>query len=734
MHDLCEAVSVAAPKSDCIALAMSDSISSYSYPPIVQFELHEKDLSAYRKAADFLNFNKYDVLSIQHEFGIFGGPAGSHLLALLREVRMPVVTTLHTILRDPSEAQERVMQGLIERSDRLVVMAEKGLEILKETYGVDPEKVDVICHGIPDVHLTDSADYKAQFGVQGKQVLMTFGLLSPGKGIEYVIQALPEVLKDFPNVVYLVLGATHPTLLAKDGDLYRLRLERLAQDLGVKDNVIFYNRFVNDADLQEFVGATDIYITPYLNESQITSGTLAYVFGCGKAVLSTPFWHAKELLGSGAGILVPFRNASEIARGICKYLRQPELLRKTQESAYKMGRNMIWPAVANRYLDTFIRACADRRGNPRTAFADWTLASRPNELPTVQLDHVVNMTDSTGIFQHATYNVPNFHEGYCTDDNARAFLLCVLLENIGHPPMDLLTKLATRYLSFLTAAWNPEEMKFRNFMNHSRFWLETVGSEDSQGRALWALGTGAGRSQNDGHRKLCTQLFEQSLPMVDQFISPRSWAFALLGLSEYLHRVPQNQMAKDLRAVLIEKLLQRWRDSASDSWPWFEETVTYENVRLCQALIISGHEMNHSEALALGLSTLTWMIGVQRAPEGHFRPVGCNGFYTKLGDCAQFDQQPVEAQAMISATLEAYLATKDPKWLKEAKHVFEWFLGRNDLSLSLYDPATQGCSDGLHHDRVSHNQGAESTLAFHLSLAELHLVEFMNTHLTGPTQ
>ena len=521
--DLCESVAGVAPGAECFAGAMNDLTEGYRYPQRVRFEIFEKDLDSYRRAADFLNFNNAEVLCVQHEFGIFGGAAGSHLLALLKEVRMPVVTALHTVLRDPSPAQRKVMEEVVRLSDRVVVMARKGAEMLREIYGVPEAKVDVIPHGIPDIAFADSDISKAQFGVAGRMVLLTFGLLGPGKGIEHVIEALPEIVRRHPSVVYLVLGATHPHLVAREGESYRLSLERLAEDRGVKEHVIFYNRFVSLDDLKEFIGATDIYVTPYLNEQQITSGTLAYVFGAGKAVVSTPYWHAQELLADGRGKLVPFRNPAAIAEAVCGFLDDPALMDRTRHAAYAMGREMIWPAVAQRYLDSFRRARADRRATPRAAFAGWTLASRPYDLPPLRLDHIIRMSDGTGIFQHAIFNVPNFHEGYCTDDNARAFILCNLLDETGgHPPKENLDRLATGYLAFLAAALNNETGHFRNFMSHGRQWLEQAGSQDSHARALWAVGAGAGRSRNTGHRRLCAQLFERGLTIVGTFSSPRA--------------------------------------------------------------------------------------------------------------------------------------------------------------------------------------------------------------------
>ncbi|MBL4576126.1 MAG: glycosyltransferase family 4 protein, partial [Opitutaceae bacterium] len=660
---------------------------------------------------------------------IYGGPAGSHLLALLKEVRMPVVTTLHTVLLEPNSAQREVMEELVQRSDRLIVMAQKGAEILRDTYGVSDTKVDVIPHGIPDIPFADSSFSKAQFGVEGRMVLLTFGLLGPGKGIEHAIEALPEIVRRHPNVVYLVLGATHPHLLASEGESYRLGLERLAEDCGVKENVIFYNRFVTLEDLTEFIGATDIYVTPYLNEAQITSGSLAYVFGAGKAVVSTPYWHAQELLAEDRGILVPFRDPHAIAEGVCAYLDDPARLERTRRDAYDLGREMIWPSVAQRYLEVFQHARADRIAEPRTAFADWTLANRPYALPPLRLDHTVRMSDGTGIFQHAIFNVPNFHEGYCIDDNARAFILCNLLEELGGEPQEEnLDYLATTYLAFLSAAMNNETGRFRNFMSHGRQWLEATGGEDSHGRALWALGVGVGRSHNEGHRHLCVQLFERGLPVVESFTSPRAWAFTVLGIHEYLREFSGDNRVKWAREVLTCKLVKLWQNCKTEDWPWFERSATYDNARLSQALIMSGKWMPHAEALEIGLKSLRWLISLQKTQAGNFRPVGSNGFYVKDGTRADFDQQPIEAQAMVSACLEAFRVTQDSVWLDESKRVFEWFLGRNDLGLPLYDSKSGGCSDGLHHDRVSENQGAESSLAFHLSLAEMNFAEQLVEH------
>lgn len=723
-QDLCEAFAAEHPSAHCFVGAVNDRREGYAYPDRVRFEFQEKEIDSYRRAADFLNINNVDIVCVQHEFGIYGGPAGSHLLALLREARMPVVTTLHTVLREPSDVQREAMLHLNEVSDRFIVMAQQGRKFLMEIYGVPQEKIDVIPHGIPDVPFIDPNFYKDGFGVEGKTVLLTFGLLSPNKGIEYVIKALPQILEQYPDVVYIVLGATHPNLVARDGETYRLQLERLAEALGVKDHVIFYNRFVTLEELKEFIGATDIYITPYLNEAQITSGTLAYAFGAGKAVISTPYWHAQELLTDDRGTLVPFRDSNAISNAVIDYMANPTKLTATRKAAYLLGREMIWSEVARGYMASFQQARSGRTQPARRAFGRQTLAKRAYHLPPIKLDHVVRMTDGTGMLQHAIYNVPNYWEGYCTDDNARAFILTVLLEEAGsHETTAELDRLASVYLAFLWYAFEPKTHRFKNFMGHNRAWLEESGSEDSHGRALWAAATALGRSRNGGHSKLCSQLFEQGLPLVENFTSPRAWAFALLAIHEYLRRFSGDRVAAAARDSLTQKLLDLWDSTSNPDWPWFESVATYDNPRISHALILSGYWAPNPKAMEVGLKSLRWLARIQTSPEGYFQPIGCNGFYPQGGPCARFDQQPLEAYAMVSACLEAWRFTRDESWLKEAQRAFEWFLGRNHLGQPLYDSQTGGCHDAIHQDRINDNQGAESTLAFQLALAEMILAQ-----------
>src|SRR5258706_6444137 len=491
--DLRCSVAAEFPAMQCLVVPVNDLEGGYDYPAEVRFEIAEQDLPSYLRAADFLNITDVDVVCVEHEFGIFGGPAGSHVLALLRELRMPVVTTLHTVLREPNPDQRRVMQELITRSTRLLVMAERGRLMLQDIYHAPPAKIDLIPHGIPDIPFVDPNYYKDQFGVAGRVVLLTFGLLSPNKGIEHVLNALPQILAEFPDVVYIVLGATHPNELREQGEAYRLSLERLAKKNKIQKNVIFYNRFVELDELKEFIGAADLYITPYLNEAQVTSGTLAYTFGAGKAVVSTPYWHAAELLADDRGVLVPFRDPGAIARAVIGLLRDDARRHAIRKNAYMLGREMIWSNVAKLYLRSFEQARLGGTVASRKSFATKTLDRQPRELPDLKHDHLSRMTDSSGIFQHAIFSAPNFSEGYCTDDNARAFILTTLLEELEEEPERTRT-LATTFAAFLNFAFNPKTGRFHNFLGFDRHWLDEQGSEDSHARALWALGFAVGRS------------------------------------------------------------------------------------------------------------------------------------------------------------------------------------------------------------------------------------------------
>jgi glycosyltransferase involved in cell wall biosynthesis len=714
--DLCESLASAYPETSFIALPVNDVAGGYAYPPRVRFELTQNDPASYRSAADFLNINNLDLVCLQHEYGIFGGKAGSHILALLRELHMPLVTTMHTVLDQPDPSQRHVTEELVELSDRLVVMSRRGAEFLRRVYDVAPEKVDIVPHGIPDVPFVDPNFYKDHFGVQGRIVLLTFGLLSPNKGIEHVISALPSVLERFPQVVYIVLGTTHPHVRTREGESYRLSLERLARRQGVAPNVLFYNRFVSIGELVEVIGAADIYITPYLNRAQITSGTLAYTVGCGKAVISTPYWYAEELLDDQRGVLVPFADSASISREVIALLENEAERHAMRKRAYLLGREMVWPRVAQLYARSFERAREERARHPRAAF----LSAVPNrmewELPELRLEHLLRLTDSTGILQHAVFSVPNYDEGYTTDDNARALALAVMLEEAGEKLPD-----PWRYLAFLWHAFDPLRARFRNYLSFDRRWLDEIGSEDCHGRALAALGLLLGHGADGGLRGPAVRLFELALPSVPAFSSPRAWAYVLLGCHDYLRRYPGDRAAQNVRSELAERLLDLYVRTAGGDWPWFEDVVAHANAVLPHALLICGREMSRPDLLDVACRSLRWLADIQRSEEDHFVPIGSEGFYPRGGEKARFDQQPIEAHAMVAAALEAHRTFGDPEWLQDAQRAFDWFLGRNDLQLPLFDATTGGCRDGLHPDRVNENQGAESTMSFLLALMEMRL-------------
>ncbi|HEY5542558.1 MAG TPA: glycosyltransferase family 4 protein, partial [Candidatus Binatia bacterium] len=637
------------------------------------------------------------------------------------------VTTLHTILREPDPHQRRVLEEVAALSDRVVVMSERGAAFLREVYRVSAAKIDLIPHGIPDLSFVDPGFHKDLFGVEGKIVLLSFGLLSANKGIENVIAALPAILAKHPNVVYFIVGATHPHVKQQDGETYRLSLQWLAQEKGVEGQVIFYNQFVTLEELVEFIGAADIYITPYQNPAQIVSGTLAYTLGAGKAVISTPYWYAEEMLADERGVLVPFRDPAALAAQVIDLLDNEAKRHAMRKRAYMFGREMIWPQVARRYLECFARARAERRSFTPSAFAVKPLDKRPAELPPLKLDHLRRMTDDTGMLQHAFFTLPNYREGYTIDDNARALMVSVLADELGHSEV---SEMASRYLAFICYAFNRETKRFRNFMDYQRNWLEASGSDDSHGRTLWALGTLLGRSNTPGLQNMAGRLFEQALPAILTTTSPRAWAFALIGIHEYLRRYDGDRRASQVREELASRLLTLYQVNRSDEWRWFEESLSYCNAALPHAFLMCGQSIPNSTMNDAALESLTWLADLQRDKTngGHFVPIGSNGFYRRGSERARFDQQPVEAQGMVSACLEAHRITGDKNWYKEARRTFDWFLGRNDLNLTIYDPTTGGCRDGLHPDRANENQGAESSLAFLQAVLELRLAE--NTLLT----
>ena len=735
--DLCNALASEYGEGRLFAIPVNDPESSYDYPEQVRLELTQEDIASYEQAADFLNFNSNDLVCLQHEYGIYGGVAGRYILALLRRLKMPLVTTLHTVLREPDANQRIVLEEIAQLSDRMIVMSELAAQLLREVYAVPGGKIDVIPHGVPDMNFMDPNYFKDKFGTEGKSVLLTFGLLSPNKGIENVIRALPAILARHPNVVYIVSGVTHPHIRKRDGERYREELQALATQLGVSSHLIFHNRFVSTEELVEQVGAADIYITPYRQEAQIVSGTLAIALGAGKAIISTPYLHAKELLADKRGVLVPFDNPGAIAESVVALLENDAERHAMRKRAYLHSRGTTWQTTAHAYMATFQRARSERSLQPRAAHPDdaaMDLTLPIEQLPILNTSHLCAMTDGTGMLQHAIFSVPNSREGYTTDDNARALIVSTLLDQCaGIEQKDQQLNLSRRYLAFLWLAFHSDSGRFRNFLGYDRKWLEKVGSEDSHGRALWALGSVLGQSQNPGLRGAAGRLFEAAVPAVLTFRSPRAWAFGVLGLQAYLDWFPGDRAMQGARNTLANRLLDIYERSSSANWHWFEKSLAYSNARLPQALILAGDRSNNQKMIAAGIESLEWLVAAQHCGDREiFVPIGSNGCYAEGAEKARFDQQPVEACATISACLEAYRITSEERWIEEARCVFSWFLGKNDLHVPLYDATTGGCKDGLHPDRVNENQGAESTLSFLMALLEMQAAS--TTNATKPHQ
>jgi len=721
-NDLLNAVSTEAPQLECWALAMNDIIQGYPYPSQVHFELNAKRLADYKLAAEFLNVNKVDIVCLQHEFGIYGGEYGSHILALLKNLRMPIVTTLHTLLPNPNLKQKEIIKTIVKISDRIIVMSQKAEMFLKDIYKVPKEKINLVHHGIPDFSFIDPNFFKDQFGVEGKKVLMTFGLISPSKGIEIMIEALPDIISKYPDVIYIVLGATHPNLKREQGESYRHFLQIKARELGVEDHIIFHNRFVELKELCEFLGAADIYITPYLNKEQIVSGTLAYALGAGKAIISTPYWYAEEILADGKGIIVPFKDSKSIANQICFLLENEGEGHIMRKNAYMFARNMIWKEVARKYLDLFDDVKENRLLHPKTIFQKKYLRFTPFEMPYPKFEHVFRLTDDVGILQRANYIIPNRFHGYCTDDNARALVAVLNAQKLSFEE-EFLRKFGYKYLSFLLYAFNEENNQFRNFMAYDRTWIEEIGSDDCHGRAIWALGVAVALSEKRETSDIVLDIFEKAVSTLSDFNSPRALAFGLVGIHAYLERFSGDIKIKRFRKEIANKLFSFYCKNASDDWPWIEDMLAYDNGKIPQALIMSGQWLQRGDMVEAGIRSLDWLIQIQTNKKGQFSPIGNNGWYPKNGEKARFDQQPIEAQSVLEACVEAYKSTQDKKWIVNARHCLEWFLGRNDMNLSLYDYKTGGCYDSITPTGINRNQGAESTLACLLSFLNMYSLD-----------
>jgi glycosyltransferase involved in cell wall biosynthesis len=702
-------------------LAMDDIPEGYRYPSCVKFQVRANLQADYLRGAEFINVNQYDLAIMQHEFGIYGGPNGAYALRLIQALRMPVMSTMHTILQEPVDEQRRIVQDLGRLCAKIVVMSHKAQQMLLDLYKLPEEKVAYIPHGIPDLPFSDTRFYKDQFNLAKNKVILTFGLLSPGKGIEYMIEAMARIVQQHPEAVYIVLGATHPNVLRETGDAYRNSLQQRVHKLGLDDHVIFRNQFVELEELCQYLGAADVYAIPYLNEAQITSGTLAYAMGSGTAVVSTPFWHAEELLADGRGRLVPFRDADAFAEHISELLGDDDERHRVRRAAYEHTRPMVWKQVARQYLDLAHEVLEKIAGAPLPLAANRIPARIIDELPEVDLQHMRRLTDDTGIAQHAIYSVVDRDHGYCTDDNARAMIVAGLYHELQRDETAV-DDLIHNYLGFLQHAFNPDNGRFRNFMSYGRQWLEDAGSEDSHGRAMWSLGVIVRTAPHDSLREMATRLFSDALPAVLEFAAPRSWAFTLIGLHEYLTIYGGDSEARRIRNELAKNLHQKFKDHATEDWPWFEDIVAYSNAKVPQALLLAGQWIPDPQMYETGLKALRWLIKLQTAPDGHLSVIGNEQWMRRDGTRSHFAQQAVDVQGLIEACVEAFRSNGEKFWLDTARRCFEWFLGRNDLNTPMYDFKTGGCHDGLELHGPNQNQGAESSLAWLISLLTMHKI------------
>jgi glycosyltransferase involved in cell wall biosynthesis len=703
--DTCHALAARFPEMRVDVYAMDDHPGRYAYPREVTRAIPQHERLAYLEAAREIEASGAQALWVQHEYGIYGGSAGEFLIALLDRVSIPVIATLHTVLEQPNPDERRVMEALLRRAARVIVMAERGRDILKRVHGVDGRRVSMIPHGVPDRPFADPDDVKPRFGWQGRKTVLTFGLLAPNKGIETMIEAMPAIVAAEPSAHYVVLGATHPNLVAHEGEAYRDRLIAQAAEHGVAEHVEFIDAFVEQDELLDYLQAADLYVTPYNNPAQITSGTLSYAIGVGKAVISTPYVHATEILADSHGILVGFRDSAGFARAIARLLADDAERAELSARAYARGRTMIWPRLAERAVTELEAVIAAK---PRR------LPMHSIEMPPLRPDlaAVERMSDATGMLQHSIYSVPDRRHGYCIDDNARALILMSQIEELDDATRDKWTSV---YAAFVQHAWNSDIRRFRNFMNFDRSWCEDCGSEDSNGRAIWALGVTARDAQAQKHRDWAANLFDATAPIALELGSPRARAFAMLGAAAMLEAHPGHGLSRTILVHFGDELTTLLDSTRRPEWRWFEIVLAYDNARLPEALLRAGHVLGRADFVETGVETLAWIAARQTSPEGRFRAVGTESFGRAYAEPLPFDQQPLEAQASVDACAAAWSITQDSRWLDEAHRAYRWYLGVNDLDLPVATAQDGGCFDGLMPTGLNRNQGAESILALQLA-------------------
>ena len=695
-----------------MVLAVTEPSGQYQYPAEVKFEIRQNVKADYARAAEFVNYSPVRLVSVQHEYGIFGGDDGGYILGFLRALRVPAIVTLHTVLKSPSANQAAIVHKMLAYGAQLVVMSEVARDLLARSYGVSGENVRIIPHGIPVMDRNpDQEALKAQFGVAQRRLLLTFGLLSPNKGIETVIRALPAVVRDFPDLIYFVLGATHPAVLRQEGEAYRTMLEREAEKLGVREHVAFRGQFVSAGELREYLQAADIFVTPYLNEAQVSSGALSYAMGAGAAVVSTPYWHAQELLADGRGHLFPFKDHAALSRTLLELCGSPVELQRVRHAAFEFTQPMEWPRIGDTYFGMIRTAVQVARGS-RVAIA--RSPAMASALPELSLDHLQRMTDDTGIVQHATYSVPARRTGYCVDDNARALIVAVQADRMQ--PSAAARALVTKYLSYLHCSQETDGV-FRNFMSYDRSLERARASDDCIGRALWALGVTATLAADEGCRALARDMFARALPHADE-LGPRGTAQAILGLASVLAAAPDSTEMRVALDRLVGKLAEWYHNHATEEWRWFEPTLTYDNAILPLALFAAYEVTRERATLRVARESLEFLEDVCFHGD-RLQLVGNTGWHSRGGKKARADEQAIDAAAFVLAFRCAYKVTADRHYLRRMRESFAWFLGANRLGVPLYDFATGGCCDGMGVAEVNRNQGAESTICFLLSLLKM---------------
>ncbi|HET6682790.1 MAG TPA: glycosyltransferase, partial [Gaiella sp.] len=648
-----------------------------------------------------------DVVLLQHEYGIFGGADGEYVLSFARELTRPLVVTLHTVLSEPTDHQREVLTALCEEAERVIVMTETARRLLLAMNGCAPEKIRVVQHGAPALlgrpSGNGSVPSRGLDRLRARFVLSTFGLISPGKGIETAIAALPAIVERHPEVLYLVAGRTHPEVARLEGEQYRLLLERRAVDLGVADHVEFDDRFLPVPELAHLLHATDVFLTPYRNAEQIASGALTFAVAAGCAAISTPYLFAQDILATGAGTLVPFDDVAAIENAVCDFIERPESLAVARAEARRIGADLAWPAIAAETAVVLQEAAA---AGPRRE----PIPIVELELTSIRTDHLRTLVDDVGIVQHATGVIPSWETGYCVDDVAR--LAVVALELTGRTPDRQWTPVLHRSLAFLQFATGPTGTGMRNFMGYDRRWLDEPHVGDHVGRTIWALGEILATAWIPALAGPARTLLDALVPSLRVDVSLRTAAYTILGLA----RLDPDRLDPDARALLerlVDQLATAYHESATGSWLWFEDRLAYDNARLSQALILGGTALRRPADVAIGLESLAWLGDECGLDEGMLRLAGHRGRGRDEPSPGEGDEQPLDATAFVEAELAALVATGDAEHGSRARNAFDWFLGRNRLDRPLYDFATGGCSDGLGETDLNANEGAESTLAFH---------------------